>query len=149
MAEALARHHAKVLGAADRIAVDSAGTQPFLPGGPAHPGTLAILRERGIDGSGLTGRGVVAADFDRFDRILAVDRMVLLQLQRLAKGATGSPRLELLLRPVAGEPVDVPDPFLDGGFAAVFRLLDRACRALVAEVVAEGGPEQGGAARIP
>ncbi len=132
MAEALVRHHAARRGAGAQIGVTSAGTQPFHPGGPAHPDTLAVLERHGVDASGLTCRGVEAADFTQFDRILAVDRAV---LRRLARHPPGRASLELLLPCGASGAEDVPDPYLDGRFAEVFALLDDACAGLVEAVL--------------
>src|SRR5262245_65687404 len=56
MAQALVRHWASNLGASERIVVDSAGTRPFQPGGPAHPQTLELLQRNGIDPRGLVCR---------------------------------------------------------------------------------------------
>ncbi|MBL8843561.1 MAG: low molecular weight phosphotyrosine protein phosphatase [Planctomycetes bacterium] len=137
MAHALVRHHAARRGAAGRIVVDSAGTHPFHPGGPAHPDTLAVLAHHGIDAAGLTCRGVVAEDFEQFERIVAVDRPV---LRRLAAWPQRRARLELLLHYGASGLEDVPDPYLDGRFAELFALLDEACAGLV-DALLEPAPE--------
>src|SRR5262245_54904575 len=139
MAQAVLRHLAQEAGLEDRIEVDSAGTRPYDEGGPAHPGTLAILLENGIAAAGLRCRGVVAADFHRFDRILAADRRILARLDRMAPaaktGATaGAARVELLLSyGTSGEP-DLLDPFPDGDFALVFERVRDACQGLLADL---------------
>lgn len=144
MAEALVRHHAVRRGAGGALMVESAGTSPFLPGGPAHPDTLAVLREHGIDATGLACRGVTAGDFARFDRILAVDRAIERRLAQ-ARPRDGA-AVELLLRYGSSGLDDVPDPYVDGRFREVFDLLDDACRGLV-EACLRGlpGPGAGGA----
>ena len=141
MAEAVLRHLARQAGLADRIEVDSAGTRPYDEGGPAHPGTLALLLENGIDAAGLRCRGVVDEDFRRFDRILAADRRILARLDRMAPaaaagavGPVGAARVELLLPYGTSGELDLLDPFPDGDFALVFaRVLD-ACTGLLADV---------------
>jgi protein-tyrosine phosphatase len=131
MAEAILRDLAARAGLGDAVEVDSAGTRPFAPGGPAHPGTLAELRARGIDGGGLVCRGVTPEDFRTFDRILAVDRH---NLTLLSHFGAGPARVDLLLPYGTKGGLDVPDPFLDGGFELVFELLDDACRGLLADL---------------
>lgn len=136
MAEAVFRHLARPPGAAAdgpgaEFVADSAGTRPYEVGGPAHLGTLAVLRRRGIDASGLVCRGVEAADFHRFDRILAVDRKNLDLLQRIGSGPA---RVDLLLPYGTSGELDLRDPFLDGAFDEVFALVDDACRGLLADL---------------
>ncbi|HET6163088.1 MAG TPA: low molecular weight protein-tyrosine-phosphatase [Planctomycetota bacterium] len=133
MAEAVLRHRARLAGLGDDVEVDSAGNRPFHPGGPAHPGTLAELTRRGVDAAGLVCRGVTPADFQEFDRILAVDRPNLTQLGRVG---TGRARVDLLLPYGTSGELDVPDPFLAGGFERVFDLVDDACRGLLADLQA-------------
>jgi protein-tyrosine phosphatase len=128
MAQALVRHWASNRDASDRIVADSAGIRPFQPGGPAHPQTIAMLEQNGVDARGLTCRGLAPDDFTRFDRVLAVDRFIARQLEQ--RRTVGAP-VELLLRYGASGELDVPDPYLDGRFAEVFALLDDACRGLV------------------
>jgi len=136
MAQALVRHWATNLGASERIVVDSAGTRPFQPGGPAHPQTLALLEQNGVDARGLVCRGMAEDDFERFDKVLAVDRFVARQLEARRQG--GAP-VELLLPYGCSGEQDVPDPYLDGRFAEVFALLDDACKGLVERCLAEPG----------
>jgi protein-tyrosine phosphatase len=134
MAEAILRRRAREAGAERAIEVASAGTRPFRPGGAAHPSVLELLAARGIDGSGLLGRAVAPGDADHFDRIVAVDRHVLAELQSLPFGRA---RLDLLLTYGRSGRLDVPDPFLAGGFDQVFELLDDACRGLLEDVLSE------------
>jgi low molecular weight protein-tyrosine phosphatase len=139
MAEAVLRDMVWRAGLADRIEADSAGTRPYDEGGPAHPRTLALLLENGIDAAGLRCRGVVDEDFRRFDRILAADRRILARLERMAPAAgfgaaKGAARVELLLPYGTSGELDLLDPFPDGDFPLVFaRVLD-ACTGLLADV---------------
>jgi protein-tyrosine phosphatase len=143
MAEAVLRHLATQAGLGDRIDVDSAGTRPYDPDGPAHPGTLGILLKKGIDATGLRCRGVVRDDFRQFDRILAADRRILARLDALASGTAGgapaaSPagaaRVELLLSYGTSGEQDLLDPFPDGDFALVFERVLDACGGLLADL---------------
>lgn len=134
MAEAIARHQLRALHAEAAIEVASAGTQPFAIGGPAHPGTIAALHAHGIELGEFAARAVTEADVGAFDRILAIDRHVMRKLERLPFGKA---RLDLLLPYGGSGLLDVPDPFLRGGFEETFTLLDDACRGLIADLLEE------------
>jgi len=134
MAEAIARHQVLALGMEGAIEVASAGTQPFAIGGPAHPGTIAALRAHGIELAGFAARAVRDADAGDFDRILAIDRHVMRKLERLPFGRA---RLDLLLPYGGSGLLDVPDPFLRGGFEESYSLLEDACRGLLADLLEE------------
>lgn len=105
-------------------AVDSAGTGGWHAGEGAHPGTVRVLRRVGADFPH-AARQVVQADFDSFDRILAMDAKNLSDLRSLARPGCRA-RLHLVLEPIGGG--DVPDPWGEGpeAFDAVHDLLARA-----------------------
>jgi protein-tyrosine phosphatase len=93
------------------IEVDSAGTGSWHVGQPPHPESVAAGARVGlvIDGR---ARKVNPADFDRFDIILAMDRVNLRDLMALAP-STGSKAKVRLFRtydPDATED-EVPDPW--------------------------------------
>ncbi|MEN0063052.1 MAG: low molecular weight protein-tyrosine-phosphatase [Myxococcota bacterium] len=111
-------------GLLDTFEVDSAGTAAYHAGEPPDPRTVEVLRKHGVRALG-TARQVVAADFDRFDHILAMDQSNLRALQDLApKGAAA--RVHRMLEPTRGG--DVPDPYYGGdqGFEHVYTLIDGA-----------------------
>ena len=137
MAQAVLRHLAAQAGLAGRIEADSAGTRAYEPGGPAHPGTLEVLLKNGIDAGGLSCRGVTADDFERFERILAVDQRTLARLAQMTPaGDARVARAELLLPYGTSGEQDLLDPFPDGDFARVFTQVEEACRGLLADLVA-------------
>ena len=127
MAEAIFRDLVEREGRGDRVQVDSAGLAGW-DGSPPHEGTLRVLQEEaGIDASDLRGRRVTAEDLQQFDWILAMDRDNHRQLLELGPAAG---QVELMLRFHPGdERLDVPDPFLVGGFEHVYDLLVESCRA--------------------
>lgn len=127
MAEALFRHRVEADGFGDRVEVDSAGIEGWV-GAPPHPGTVAVLQRAGISTAGMRGRKVSRGDLQAFDRVIAMDRENLRQLGEL--GPARHP-VELMLRyhPDASR-LDVPDPFVVGGFEEVFSLLSAACSGL-------------------
>ncbi len=106
--------------------VDSAGTGGWHAGESPDRRTLAELRRHGIATSH-RARQVEAADFTRFDLILAMDRQNLRDLERL-RPHNATAQLRLL------DAAEVPDPYYDGpeAFAAIFTQIDDACRRLIA-----------------
>lgn len=104
--------------------VDSAGTGAWHVGERPDHRTLAELKRHGI-ATTHRGRQVSAADFARFDLILAMDAQNLRDLQAI-RPADATARLELL------DPDGVPDPYYDGpeAFAAIYTQIDQRCRML-------------------
>lgn len=116
------------------LEIDSAGTANYHIGAPPDPRSQRAAMARGIDISGLRARQVSAADFERFDLILAMDRENLSDLEEMKpRGARTAPTLfldyapELKLR-------DVPDPYYGNAaaFETVLDLTAAASRGLLA-----------------
>lgn len=112
----------------DAIETDSAGTAAYHVGNPPDPRAVTEAASRGIDISDLRARQVEAADFTRFDLIIAMDRSNLTNLKRMApKNATA--RIQMMV-----PDIDVPDPYYDDGFAGVFDMLEAASRELLVQM---------------
>lgn len=132
-AEAIFRHRMAAVGVS--FEVDSAGTGGWHEGEAPDPRTQRVLLGQGIEPVG-TARKVQPSDFDRFDLVIAMDRANRDDL--LAAGADPS-RVRLLLEwHPERRGADVPDPYHGGddGFRHMYRLIDRACAALLAELAA-------------
>ncbi|HVR79695.1 MAG TPA: low molecular weight protein-tyrosine-phosphatase [Acidimicrobiia bacterium] len=119
------------------VEVDSAGTGSWHIGQPPHPESVAAGARAGllVDGR---ARKVIAADFDRFDIIVAMDRANLKDLIALAPSKEAQAKLRLFRTydPEAAI-AEVPDPW--GGPAAGYeetvRIVRAAARGLVAEIM--------------
>ena len=114
------------------VTLDSAGTGGWHAGELPDPRSREAAKRRGYD---LTHRArqFVAADFDRFDLIVAMDRDNLAHLQRLARGRA-LPPIKLLRSWEPGvHPEDVPDPYSSEheAFDHVLDICERACRGLL------------------
>lgn len=134
LAEAALRHVSEEAGLS--LHIDSAGTGSWHIGKQPDPRSRAEALRHGIDIAHYRARQVCSADFERFDRIIAMDRQNLLDLQSMAP-AKGRARLSLLLDHVAGlEGEDVDDPYFGGpeGFATTWEQVLRAARSLVCEL---------------
>ena len=81
-AEGVMRRQVDAAALADRIAIDSAGTGDWHVGEPPDTRAQAAARGRGYDLSALRARQVSAADFERFDLLLAMDEANLAELRR-------------------------------------------------------------------
>ncbi len=121
-AEGVLRDRLERAGLGARVDVDSAGTHGYHVGDPPDARAIAHARRRGVDLSSLRARCVDESDFLHFDRIYAMDRRNLAELEQLrpagARASVG------LLLSVTGKPrAEVPDPY-SGGPADFERVLD-------------------------
>lgn len=131
LAEAALRHEAARAGL--ELEVDSAGTAGWHVGRPPDPRARAVARRHGVDIDGLRARQVGAADFRRFDHVVALDRDNLAALAAL-RPADARARLSLLLDHVPGrEGEAVADPYYgsDDGFEVTWREVTEGARGLI------------------
>jgi protein-tyrosine phosphatase len=93
------------------IEVASAGTENYHVGGSADTRAIAMAESHGYPLAGHRARQLDAADFARFDHLLAMDRVNLDAMLRRAPPA-GRERAALFL-PFVGisDPVELPDPY--------------------------------------
>lgn len=138
LAEAAFRREAERIGF--DVAVDSAGTGDWHVGEPPDRRAIAVARANGVDISGYRGRQVTAADFDRFDHVVALDLANLARLRAL-RPAGSRADLSLLLDHVpgrAGEPVADPYYGADEGFDTTWADVTAGAQALARRLA---GPE--------
>jgi protein-tyrosine phosphatase len=145
-AEGVLRDKLRAAGLGDCVKVDSAGTHAWHEGEPPDRRSQQHARARGYDLSDQRSRPVVAADFERFDLILAMDwdNLALLEEQCPREHRAKLARLsEHAVRQTS--PV-VPDPYSGGraGFEQVLDLVEDACDGLVATLLAQPGRELNG-----
>lgn len=137
MAEAVFRDKIRKAGAGDRIAVDSAGTGNWHLGSLPHPGTRKILTETGISFEKIRARQIVPEDFQRFDKMIAMDRINEQDLQKMAaSNREDGHKISRFMQLLDDRPsVDVPDPYYTGRFNEVFRLVDRGTDVLLSRLL--------------
>jgi len=136
MAAVVLDHLIARAGLADVVTVTSAGTGDWHIGERADPRTLATLHERGLDGTAHRARQFTAAEFGRYDLILAMDHDNFATLHRLAPSESDLSRLRMFRSfdpQVDDSQLDVPDPYYGGrdGFAHVLAQVERAAAGLV------------------
>jgi protein-tyrosine phosphatase len=119
------------------LTIDSAGTGAWHVGELPDPRSRAAAARRGYE-LAHRARKFTAADFDRFDLVLAMDRDNEDTLGRLAHGRTHVPPIRLLrsFDPAAPVDAEVPDPYSgeEAGFEEVLDICERACAGLVEHV---------------
>ncbi|HQR02982.1 MAG: low molecular weight phosphotyrosine protein phosphatase [Proteobacteria bacterium] len=126
-AEGVLRTLAAREGLSSEVEVDSAGTHDYHVGEPPDRRTVKAATRRGYDLSKLRARQVVAADFEHFDWILAMDQGHLKHLQSMASSFSRH-KLALFLDCAEGtRGQDVPDPYYGGaeGFETVLDLVEQ------------------------
>jgi protein-tyrosine phosphatase len=135
-AEAVFREHVRRHAPELQVEIDSAGTHDYHVGEAPDPRAIKAAARRGLDLSGLRARQVEDTDFERFDLILAMDRLNHVTLLERSP-PEHHPRIRLLLE-FAGDPqgLDVPDPYYGGakGFDEVLDLVEDAAAGLLAEL---------------
>jgi protein-tyrosine phosphatase len=140
-AEGVFREMVAKAGLADRIVCESAGTHGYHIGEPPDLRAQQTARKRGYDLGALRARKVVAADFNDFDLMLAMDGENLEALARLRpKGARIEPELLLEHTGLATrQRPDVADPYYgsEQGFETMLDVIEAAAAKLLASLAAE------------
>lgn len=136
MAEGVFRREIARAGLQAQVTVDSAGTHSYHIGEPPDARAQGAISRRGADISGLRGRQVADADFERFDYILAMDAGNLAILKRNAP-AHAQEKIRLLLsfsRKYPGR--EVPDPYYGGagGFDENLDMIEDAVEGLIGDI---------------
>ncbi|MGB3714196.1 MAG: low molecular weight protein-tyrosine-phosphatase [Candidatus Promineifilaceae bacterium] len=129
MAEAVFQQFVKEAGLETEIEVDSAGTSSWHVGELAHPETRKILAKNGISYGG-TARSLDRAELSD-DRIyiVAMDESNVRQIRSMTKKHDRVFRLlEFSIQTAVR---DVPDPYYNGDFEAVYSLVEDGCRGLL------------------
>lgn len=137
-AEAVMRGLVAEQGLTAEFGIQSAGTGDWHVGHAPDERALAAAAERGVKLEG-SARQVIAADFDNYDLIVAMDRSNRDQLLRLAPDEQARRRVRLLREFGDGAELDVPDPYYGGddGFERVLDIVERSCAALLANARAD------------
>jgi len=148
-AEGVMRRIIDELDLGSRIEIDSAGTAAYHTGELPDERARRAARDRGIELAS-RARQFVAADFTRFDYVLAMDQENLENLGRLyskhqASAGSQSGVLALLrdFDPETDRDAEIADPYYGGerGFEEVLDQCEAACRGLVDAILGDQGLE--------
>jgi protein-tyrosine phosphatase len=136
-AEGVFRHLVDEAGLSSAFEIDSAGTAGYHSGEPPDHRARAAGKRAGIPVAG-NARQFVAADFARFDHVIAMDAANAKDLRRIAPSAEASAKIRLLrsFDPAAPENAPIPDPYYGEaqGFDDVLELCRSACGHLLREM---------------
>lgn len=116
------------------VFVDSAGTSDFHIGEAPDSRMRATAKKLDYPIDDLRARQFIAADFDDFDIIYAMDVSNYKNILSLKRTESDALKVKLLLNELyIGENMEVPDPYFGGeqGFVDVFNLLDKATDVII------------------
>tara|TARA_B110000208_G_scaffold191837_1_gene260421 strand:+ start:3819 stop:4292 length:474 start_codon:yes stop_codon:yes gene_type:complete len=115
--------------------IDSAGTHAYHVGNPPDKRSQAAAKNYGIDLSSQKARQVHESDFYYYDFIIAMDEDNLERLKSIYP-IGGISKVELLLnysKELNGG--NVPDPYYEGKFDEVFKMVYSACTSFFKSIV--------------
>jgi protein-tyrosine phosphatase len=117
----------------DQVFVDSAGTAAYHVGELPDERSISTAADHGIDLTDQRARQFVQEDFDRFDRILVMDKSNYQNVLKLAVTKEHRSKVSLILDFLNDDRVEVPDPYYGGmdGFEKVYQMLDQSCDVFV------------------
>jgi len=122
---------------AKKIEIDSAGTIGSHAGSKPDPRAIELAASRGYQLEKLRARQVIAADFERYDHIIAMDTQNLKQLREICPPELAE-KVELLMdfAPHAGSR-EVPDPYYGSAadFEHALELIEQGCDGLLQHIV--------------
>lgn len=135
MAEIVFQDRVNKAGLSKRITTASAGTGDWHVGEKADHRTVAALAKEGYDGDKHRAKQFTAADFDRYDLVIALDRSHARVLNGWARNKDDADKISLL-RSFSGaqsnDSLDVPDPYYADQhmFAEVLAMIEDASDSL-------------------
>ncbi len=137
MAAAIFSHMVRQAGLESQIEVDSSGTGSWHVGEPPHPGTREVLRRNNISYSGYA-RQITANDLRTADYLISMDSDNVDTLHRLDRERIVDGKVARLLdfAPEA-RTRDVPDPYYEGNFNEVYKLVEAGCQGLLEHIRSE------------
>jgi protein-tyrosine phosphatase len=142
-AEAVMKHLVRAADLTRAIQIESAGTGDWHVGEPRDRRSQATAAARGVPLSG-RAQQFTAADFARFDHVIAMDRSNLDNLLKMAGNEEARAKVRLLrdfedenpadVAAATADNDDVPDPYYGGahGFEDVFDICQAACTGFLA-----------------
>ena len=107
--------------------IDSAGTGGWHIGKPPYAPMQDAAAARGIDLSPLRARQFSAADFNRFDLIVAMDAQNLQDIEAQRPGGAGATTRCLI-------DGDVPDPYYTRDFTGALDIIEKGCARLQRDI---------------
>jgi len=133
IADAVFQQMVKEAGLENDIMVDSAGTGSWHVGETAHRGTREVLKRHNIPYDG-RARQIRQRDFSDFDYVLTMDQANWNNIQHYINPDSDTEVAMFLSYANAKGRLaedEVPDPYYNGRFDAVYDLVSKGCQALL------------------
>jgi len=114
----------------NKVYVDSAGTSAFHKGCEPDIRSIGVAEKHHLDISMQKSRQFLAADFENFDIIYAMDATNEKNILALTKTDAHKQKVKLILNEsTPNSNLEVPDPYYGGksGFEDVYQMLHEAC----------------------
>ena len=128
MAEFIMKDLVAKEGLSGRFHIESAATSTEEIGNEVYPPAKQKLAEHGISCKGKTARQMTAADYNRFDLLIGMDRWNLRNMKAICGGDPDN-KIHLLMD-YTKRPGEVADPWYTGNFDATWRDVLEGCSAL-------------------
>ena len=133
MAEFVMKRYVKEAGLEKEFLIASAATSREEIGNPVYPPARRELMKHGISCAGKVAVQMTAADYDRYDYILIMDRNNERNIRRIV---SGDPQHKIrLLMDYTDTPHDVADPWYTGDFEKTWEDITEGCRALLTYII--------------
>ena len=132
MAEFIMKDLVAKEGLSGRFHIESAATSTEEIGNEVYPPAKQKLAEHGISCKGKTARQMTAADYNRFDLLIGMDRWNLRNMKAICGGDPDN-KIHLLMD-YTKRPGEVADPWHTGNFDATWRDVSEGCSALLESI---------------
>lgn len=136
MAEFVMKDLVKKAGLEKDFYIESAATSDEELGNSVYPPARRKLKEHGLDCDGKSSRQITASDYDRFDYIVAMDKMNIRNISYIIKS---DPEHKIsLLMDYTSTKRDVADPWFTGDFDVTWDDVSRGCSGLLKKICSNG-----------
>ncbi len=132
MAKFILQDRVDKAGLSDEFNIDSAATSSYEVGEDIYPPAREKLKEHNVSSDGHSARQITKADYDYFDRIIAMDNSNLKNLEKII-GKDVDNKVSLLLD-YTDEPRDVLDPWHTRNFEATWQDVNNGLDGLVRDL---------------
>lgn len=130
MAEFIFKALVRAKGIEDRFYIESAAVSTEEIGNGIYPPAKRCLTQHGVlFDKNKTARQVTRADYDRFDRIICMDRSNLSWIKYIIP-SDPEKKIQLMMS-YTGNPRDVADPWYTGDFEQTFQDILEACECML------------------
>lgn len=136
MAEFITKDMVRKRGLSEIIYVESCATSNEEIGNDIYPPAKRALSDHGIPFEHRRARRITSADYDAFDLIIPMDRYNVANMHTFVK--EDPDKKVRLMMSYLGTESDVKDPWYSGDYEGTFRILTKACSAMLDSLQLDG-----------